>query len=86
MEDRKNNIETMGKFIVIASVKYSPGIYIFSFFEKEKQREFYETIKITGRLPEKNGSLEVNTAYEATIEKSFLSSVQIDHPLSVNLN
>jgi hypothetical protein len=77
MEDETQNIEVMGKHIVITMLKLNPAIFIFSFHKPEQQEEMFQAIKETSKLPEKNGLLPIAKAYKATIEETYEAKMSI---------
>jgi hypothetical protein len=86
MAENQINIEVMGKYLVIISIKFTPGVVIFSFTEKEKQEEIFDSIKATGTLKQPSGTIPIASAYKATIEEEYKSKMQIVQPVGINLN
>ena len=87
MEDQEQStIEVMGKYTVVVMLKLNPAIFIFSFHKQEEQDAMFNTIKETGKLPEKNGFLHVAKAYTATIDKRYEARMQITQPIFMPKN
>jgi hypothetical protein len=86
MTENPTNIEVMGKHLVIISIKFNPGVIIFSFIEKEKQEQLFETIKATGIMQQGNITLSIASAYKANIEEEYKAKMQIVQPITTNMN
>jgi hypothetical protein len=87
MEDNEQNtIEVMGKYIVITMMQFSPAIHIYAFTKQEHQEEMFQAIKDTGKLPERNGSIQIAKAYTATIDKRYEAKMQIIQPIFMPKN
>lgn len=80
------NISDIKNHILIVSIKLSEEIYVISCDNPEQQAEVFETIKCTGKLPEKYDSHPVAAVFKAVIEDRYLDRLLINHPLSTNIN
>jgi len=84
--ENPKHIEIMGKHLVIISIKFTPGVMIFSFNEKEKQQELFDAIKTTGTVQQPSGTIPIASAYKANIEEEYKSKMQIVQPIGISLN
>ena len=76
----------MEKHLIIATIKYNPGMIIFSYSTKEKQEEMFSAVKATGILEHQGQTIPIASAYKADILERYEATTQIDHPISMNLN
>lgn len=89
MEENAPNIipsTTMGNYLIMALLKFSPAILVFSYFDKEKQQEAFNIIKTTGIIKQGETGIPIASAFKATIEERYESKVQMNQPITINTN